>query len=151
MGLKTKDITLSIGRDAGKKLRITELPVQQADRWATRVLLIIAGGDIDVSSINMATLGNLKVDPIGGMLELIRLGWSTLQRLSTHEDRALELLNELIECASVVTSKGDTRPLQIEDDIQEFASLSVIRFEAFTLYSSTLKEGLIQLLESRKG
>lgn len=151
MGLKTKDITLSIGDDAGKKLRITELPLTQADRWSNRVLIMVAGGNVDVSSINIENIKNLSVDPIGGMLEILRLGWSTLQRLSSHEDRVLDLLDELLQCASVVTSKGDTRPLQIEDDLREFASLNVIRFEAFKLHSANLKAGLIQLLESRKG
>lgn len=149
MGLKTKDITLSIGDDAGKKIRITELPARQADRWANRILLMIAGGDVSVENINLATISNLKVNPIGGMLEIARLGWSTLQRLSTHEDRALDLLDELLECAVMVSSKGEIRPMT-EEDIREFSSYSVIRYHAFTLHIENLKAGLIPYLKSKE-
>lgn len=145
MSLRFKDIELKLGRDSGKKVRVTEMPLMKGDRWARRVLIMIAGGQIKASDINIEALSNINT--FGVMVEIARLGWSLLQQLSAHEDRALELIDELLECASLITSSGETRPI-LTDDLQEIASLFVIRKEAFMLHIDPLKQGLIQTSES---
>lgn len=145
MSLRFKDIELKFGRDKGKKIRVTEMPLMQADRWANRVILMLVGGQVKAEDINIEALKNMNT--VGGMVEVARLGWSLLQQLSAHEDRALDLIDELLGCASILTSSGETRPI-LESDLTEPTSLFVIRKEAFMLHIDPLKQGLIQTSES---
>lgn len=46
MARRIASFTASAGRDAGKVFRITEMPADQAERWAVKAFLAAAKGGI---------------------------------------------------------------------------------------------------------
>ena len=47
MARRTETFTATYGRDAGKSFTLTEMPADQAERWAIRALLALAGAGVD--------------------------------------------------------------------------------------------------------
>lgn len=86
--MRTRDWTATDGRDAGKTFRITEMPADQAERWAMRALLAFANagarlpdGVLDagmagvVASLPMLlvqgvrSLAGMKYEDVGSLLD----------------------------------------------------------------------------------
>ena len=124
---KTKEIVIEDGRDKGKKFKITEMPPYQMDRWATRALLALGknhkGGILAIASMNPKDLLDAfsEADP------------DTIEPLS----------QELLECCSFVkdgTSITLTKEY-IDNIIEEWKTLSKLRWEALQLNIGFLEEG----------
>lgn len=129
MALKTKTITIESGRDAGKRFVITEMPAAKIDKWAMRVLLALAGANIDVGAAQEGVIG------------MARVAFSALGNIS--EDKAIPLLDELLDCVEIIPEGGSARPLSLElNDVEDFGNLFRFRKEAFQLHIDFLMQGL---------
>lgn len=134
MALKTKKITIEKGRDAGTTFLITEMPIVKADKWASKALLALASG---VDGMPNAA---------EGMLGIARVALSAFKQIP--EEKALPLLDELLDCVEIVMDSGATRPLDLSiGDVNDLTTLWKLRQEAFSLHIDFLGEGLTQILE----
>jgi hypothetical protein len=115
MARKIKDVTIDVGRDAGKTFRITEMPVTKADKWANTALLAM----LELARVVIAGLGNVT------------------------ETVGQDLLDQLInECVQALPSGGSVRPfLSVDDEIEDVKTLWILRKESFLLHIDFLAEG----------
>lgn len=114
MSLKTKTIVIEKGRDQGATFLITEMPVVKADKWAMKALLAMAGAGINVPDVSE------------GMVGIARTTFAALQ--SIPEEKAIPLLDELLECVQIVPEGGTARPLNLDfNDVQDFSTLWRLR------------------------
>ena len=137
-GLKYEDVTLG-----DKTFRITEMPLQQADEWANACLFALVKGGLDIGNVNIDLIkntinpkdGELRVDPMGGILELAKVSLTGLGNIS--KEVGQPLLNQLIyDCVTVVPSGGVPRPLLgiTKAEIGELDNLWKLRIEAFKIH-----------------
>lgn len=134
MALKTKKITIEKGRDAGITFQITEMPIAKADKWATKALLALMSGGFQVPNANE------------GMLGIARVALSALREIP--EEKALPLLDELMDCVEIVTESGATRAVDLSlGDVQDITTLWLLRKEALSLHIDFLGQGLTQISE----
>lgn len=132
MTLKTKTITIDKGRDAGITFKITEMPIAKADKWATRVLLALMSGGVQVP------------DASEGMLGIARIALSALKEIP--EEKALPLLDELMDCVEIVTESGATRSVNLSlGDIQDVTTLWKLRKEVVSLHIDFLSLELTRI------
>lgn len=87
----------SEGRDKGKTFRLTEMPADQAERWAYRTLLAMSRGGIDLPNgiLNAGMAGLAAVIPfvvIVGLRGLHMAQWAELE----------PLLEEMMGCVRYV-------------------------------------------------
>ncbi|SPL70864.1 phage tail assembly chaperone [Acinetobacter stercoris] len=129
MARKVKDIEIQSGRDQGKKFRITEMPVLQADRWAMRAIFALTKAGVNIQG----------VDPKAGMLEMAKVASSALSGLDTEE--GIGLLDELLECVKIIPGGGEPREPEWDDDLEDFKSLFILRKEALMLHLDFLAAG----------
>ncbi|MDG6310301.1 hypothetical protein P9Z71_08725 [Glaesserella parasuis] len=134
MALKTKKITIEKGRDAGITFKITEMPIAKADKWATKVLLALMSGGFQVPNANE------------GMLGIARVALSALREIP--EEKALPLLDELMDCVEIVTESGATSAVDLSlGDVQDITTLWLLRKEALSLHIDFLGQGLTPISE----
>lgn len=127
MSLKTKTVTIEKGRDKGKKFEITEMPVAKIDNWAMRVLLALAGADVEVAEANE------------GMMGLAKVAFAALGKIPPAV--AIPLMDELLECVQFIPDGGSPRPLDLElGDVQDFTSIWILRKEVFNLHIDFLQQ-----------
>ncbi|MFY1028179.1 hypothetical protein ACE4RU_10840 [Actinobacillus seminis] len=132
MTLKTKTITIDKGRDAGITFKITEMPIAKADKWATRVLLALMSGGVQVPNASE------------GMLGIARIALSALKEIP--EEKALPLLDELMDCVEIVTESGATRSVNLAlGDIQDVTTLWKLRKEVVSLHIDFLSLELTRI------
>lgn len=121
MALKTKKITIEKGRDAGTTFLITEMPIAKADKWASRALLALASGMDGIPSASE------------GMLGMARVALAAFKQIP--EDKALPLLDELLDCVEIMMDSGTTRPINLAiGDVSDITTLWKLRKEAFALH-----------------
>ncbi|OOF84635.1 hypothetical protein BKG93_06635 [Rodentibacter ratti] len=126
MALKTKEITIEKGRDAGVRLIITEMPVVKADKWATKVLIALMNAGVEVPDVKM------------GMLGITTMLLSSLQNVDA--EKAIPLLDELLDCVQIIPEGGSPRKLDLSmNDVQDFTTLWVLRKEALMLHLDFLQ------------
>lgn len=132
MALKEKELIIEKGRDAGTKFLITEMPVAKADRWAMKVLMAMANGGVEVP------------DPQVGMLGIVGMVFSSLKNIP--EEKALPLMDELLECVKIIPEGGIPRQLDLAmNDVQDFTTLWILRKEALSLHIDFLQAANIQI------
>lgn len=135
---KSAQITITDeGRDKGKVFLITEMPAEQGESWAMRVLLALMASGAQLPenypSLGMAGLAEM------GFKALATLRWDTLQPL-------------LAEMFSTVQIKPDrknpnvTREL-IESDIEEIMTRVTLRKEWWNLHMGFLSAVAPSLIE----
>lgn len=117
---KTVDIT-GIARDESKVYRITEMSAFKAEKWAMRALWAIAGSGVDIPD-------NISTAPLA---KLIEIGFSSLAKVPF--TIAEPLLNEMLDCVTVVLPDASTRKL-LPDDIEEFRTILKLRKEVIALH-----------------
>ena len=128
MALKTKKIVIEKGRDSGKEFLITEMSAAKIDNWAMRVLLALAGSNIDVGAAS------------DGMLGMAKVALSALGKIPP--DTAIPLLDELLECVQIVPKGGSPRELNLDlNDIEDFTNLFFLRKEVFQMHTDFLQQG----------
>jgi len=124
MARKTVEITISAeGRDKDKTFRITEMPALQAERWATRLLFILAKMGVTLPQ-EVVTGGMASVQAlISAGMPLLYLG---------DEQKAVPLLDELMNCVEVVEPSVIRK--RTADDIEEIGTFFLLRGEALKLH-----------------
>lgn len=134
---KTKEITL---QDNGNELtfKIKQMPVLQLESWTIRALFLVSPliGGLEV---NMA-------DPMEMAKETFKGGF--LNHLAEVDyKKAAPLLNELLECCSLVTDSSETKctPGTIDGMISDPMTLLTLRKEVLTLNFAFLQEVLENL------
>lgn len=143
MARKTAEVAITAdGRDFGKVFFLTEMPAQQAEKWAMRALLLAAQAGVDIKT------------PFTGMAGLAIAGIQTIMGVRFGD---LEpLLDEMFTCVQVrpdpkAHDPGKSlymRPL-IPEDIEEVATRIRLREAILELhmgfsiadYLSNLAEG----------
>lgn len=117
------------GRDFGKVFVLTEMPASRAEAWATRALIALIGGGIDLPAgferTGMAGIAQIGIKALAG------LNYEVVQ----------PLLEEMWTCVQLMpdqTKPHILRPL-IEEDIEEIATRIKLRAEVWTLHTGFLK------------
>ena len=137
--LKTKTITIDNqdSRDFGKKFQITEMPLLQADEWATSLGLGMLQGGVKADAVDLNAIG---LDSVGGIFEIAKLGLGALGNVD--EAKAKELIRELTEsCVKIIPDSGIARDVVWEADIKEVATLWLLRKEALGIHIDFFKLG----------
>lgn len=142
---RTLKVTVSEkgSRDDGKHFLITEMPADQAEAWAIRVLLAVARSGVDLPE-------NLKVSGEGleeevakmGMAGVAQIGFKALSGISW--EIAKPLLDEMMGCIEFVgnpTQLEATRRPLIPDDIDEVKTRLELRRKVFTLHTGFFPSG----------
>lgn len=126
MARKTTRITITEeGRDKNKNFILTELPADQAERWAIRAMLGMAQSGADISPEVMA----------GGMASLAAMGMQAL--LGARWEILEPLLDEMWECVAFEITRG--APLQnifpgLNSQIEEVKTRFALRMAVLGLH-----------------
>lgn len=126
MARKVREVTIDDdGRDFGKVFVITEMPADQAERWATKALLALANTGVELpdGAMNAA------------MAELVGIGLKALS--SIPYETAKPLLDEMLGCVKYRPSpKLPTQPLGegINCVVEEVKTFFRLRKEVFSVH-----------------
>lgn len=116
------DITIATGgRDKGKTFRVAEMSAAAAEDWAIRALMAIAKGGVEVPDGIPESLAGIA---ILGLKALAGADYAT----------AKPLMDEMMDCVSVVSSAGIVRKL-MPDDIEEVTTRLQLRKEVFEVHT----------------
>jgi len=116
-------------RDKGKAFQIDEMPASQGEAWATRAILALMAGGIELPE-GFERLG------MAGMAEV---GLRALAGLKY--EVAEPLLAEMMGCVSMIPDPSKpqvVRPL-IEEDIEEISTRVKLRAEVWKLHTDFLQ------------
>lgn len=132
MALKTKDVKIALSegnRDNGKTFRLTEMPADQAERWAIRATIAISHTDM-TNAIPPEMLGaGWAALAYGAIQCLYKLKWEELE----------PLLDEMMTCLQFVGYHPDhpdrpiVRPL-VKEDIEEVETRFFLRAQIIELH-----------------
>ena len=116
-------------RDKGKAFQITEMPASQGESWATRALLALMAGGVDLpegfESLGMAGIAEVGLKALAGL----------------RYEVAEPLLAEMMGCVLFIPDPMKphvVRPL-IEEDIEEIATRIKLRAEVWKLHTDFLQ------------
>lgn len=132
MARKTKRVTITAeGRDKGKQFEITEMPVDQGERWANRAILMFmnAGGKLPDGTLEGRGLAGLDIS----WRSVIVTGVAALQGVAITQ--AQPLLDELKLCVTYCPpGNAPVQPIFPGENsqIEEFKSW-------YTLYIATVE------------
>lgn len=124
---KTQTFTGTVERDKGKIFILTEMPADQAERWAIRALLALArtGAELPAGAAD------------AGMAGIAAAGLQALSKLA-YED-AGPLLDEMMTCVRYQPPNPDVLPQPIYRgeacQIDEVATFLAIRKAVFILHT----------------
>lgn len=124
MARRIATFTASTGRDAGKVFRITEMPADQAERWAVKAFLAAAKGGV--------TLPEAAAE--SGFAGIAQMGFSMLANMPT--ELAFELLDEMMACVQYQPNPAKPEVVRglIADDIEEVMTRLQLRKAVFDLH-----------------
>lgn len=117
MARRVETFTATYGRDAGKTFVLSEMPADQAERWAIRALLALAGAGVDIPD------GAADA----GMAAFATLGLRALTALP--EDKALPLLDEMMGCVKYQPDNPKIPPQDIGHGVNGLIEEVRTRFE----------------------
>ena len=132
---KTKVVVADNGRDAGKNFLLREWPAAKAEDWGWRAVFALNRGGSDIPIEAIANMG---------MAAIAYVGFSTLMRGNINSAEMIPILNELLECVSVIrdpravdqVSGGPVAmPISTEDDIAEVGTRLWLKSEVFELHT----------------
>lgn len=110
MARRTLEVTIPAptagaeNRDAGKTFVITEMPADQAERWATRALLLLVAAGVDLPA-NAAT---------AGLAGFAAAGADSLEKIDyKFYDAAEPLLTEMFTCVKYQPEGAGILPMSI--------------------------------------
>jgi len=113
------------GRDLGKTFVITEMPASRAEAWATRALLALMAGGVELPDgferMGMAGMAEVGIKAISG------LKWEVAE----------PLLAEMFECVQIMPDKSKPSIVRdlIEQDIEEIVTRFDLRMEVWNLHT----------------
>lgn len=130
------------GRDAGKLFRITEMSANQAEKWAVRALLLLAGsgGEIPESVIGM------------GMEGIALTGINVFLRSPIQYEKLEPLLDEMMTCVQVVRDSRTpdvATAIASPDDIEEVATRAWLRGEVLRIHTGFSAAAALSALISK--
>jgi hypothetical protein len=133
--LNSKVVTIdNKSRDNGLRFEVTEMPLVDADRWATRFCLALMR-----SGMRMTNSDLMNVKSMGGILEIVKFGFTAFGYME--EDLAIELLDQLVDkCVKIIPSAGTPRKI-VDGDIESKLTLPKLRWEAFAIHNDFLELG----------
>lgn len=112
------------GRDQGKTYKIIEMAASQAEAWATRLMLCLARGGVDVPpnflDLGMEGIAYVSIKALAGV------AWSD----------AKPLLDEMMSCVSFVPDLNRAQVVRqlVETDIEEINTRLRLRDEVIALH-----------------
>lgn len=113
------------GRDFGKTFVITEMPASRSESWATRALLALMAGGIDLPEgfERMGMAGMAEV----GIKALTGLKWEVAE----------PLLAEMFDCIQIMPDKSKPSIVRnlIEEDIEEIVTRFDLRMEVWNIHA----------------
>lgn len=134
---KEKDFDATVGRDNGKKFKLTEMPAERAFDWGTKALLAMAKSGVSIPENiveqGMAGVAMVAFKTVGG-----------LEFMSIHE-----LRRDLMACVQIYTPGSPThaRPPTGQDDIEEPQTIFQLCQEVIELHLGfSVAEGLSRLV-----
>lgn len=125
-GRKTQRLTITTeGRDKGKVFHLTEMPADQAEKWAMRALLGLQRNGIEIPDDALA--GSAASIAALGLKALFNLPWEELE----------PLLDEMFGCVQYV--HNPKHPAQeiapgVESQIEEVSTRLTLRLALFDLH-----------------
>ena len=124
MARRIASFTASAGRDAGKVFRITEMPADQAERWAVKAFLAAAKGGI--------TLPDSAAE--SGFAGIAQAGFAMLANMSP--ELAFDLLDEMMACVQIQPNPAKPEVVRglVSDDIVEVITRLQLRKAVFDLH-----------------
>lgn len=134
MSRRTTTVTIAPddpdNRDSGARFLLTEMPADQAERWATRALLALTNAGAEIPDDVMGA----------GMAGLAAFGVGALAKIRYQGDVEV-LLAEMLECVKYVPRKGPATELLVGHDcqIQEVSTFLTLRKALFDLHLGFLK------------
>lgn len=125
---KTKIVVIDAeGRDQGKRFLLTEMPADQAERWAIRATMALSHTEVtEMIPPQMLSAGWAAL-AYGALKAFHQIAWEELR----------PLLEEMMGCVRALPDPANdliVRPL-VENDIEEVRTRFQIRAELFTLHS----------------
>ena len=124
MARRIASFTASAGRDAGKVFRITEMPADQAERWAVKAFLAAAQGGINLPEAAAES----------GFAGIAQAGFAMLANMSP--ELAFELLDEMMACVQIQPNPSKPEVVRglVPDDIEEVVTRLQLRKAVFDLH-----------------
>ena len=124
MARRIASFTASAGRDAGKVFRITEMPADQAERWAVKAFLAAAKGGVKLPEAAAES----------GFAGIAQMGFSMLANMPP--ELAFELLDEMMACVQYQPNPAKPEVVRglIADDIEEVMTRLQLRKAVFDLH-----------------
>ena len=150
MAIKTKEVAITEGSDAGKTFIVSQMSLIAGDSWANRAALAVMRSGVDVSSLKGMTVQDGK---FVGMLDIASVISVILKALGGVDERtAQSLLDELLGVIKVKLPDGTTRAIVLpkEDaagrigDITCIKTLWKLRVEAIKVNLDFLMAGVTQ-------
>lgn len=129
-----KTLVLTIddeGRDYGKRFLITEMPAQQAEKWAMRAILALMRGGMELPDgyefNGMAALIGIALREV-----LPNLAWQDAE----------PLLDEMLHCVQVLPDPTNTNIVRpIMGDVEEVKTLYKLRMAVWDIHTDFLSAG----------
>lgn len=150
MAIKTQEVTIESGPDAGKVFVVHQMALLRGDNWGNRAAMAIAKAGIDLDGIN---IDGLSV----GVIDFRGIAEVALKALGGLDNEVTEgLLAELMNVVRVKLADGTLRTPIIDDgdsyiasdtptgDITDINTLWKIRIAALKVNLDFLTKGVIQ-------
>lgn len=150
MAIKTKEVTISEGSDAGKTFVVSQMSLLAGDSWANRAALAVMRSGVDVSALKGMGLQEGKFTGMMDIASVINVVLKAVGGLD--ENTAQTLLDELLTVVKFKLPDGSTRPLNMPSmsdtartgDITSISTLWKIRIEAIKVNLDFLLAGVTQ-------
>lgn len=125
---KEKLITISSGRDEGKKFKIREMGAVKTEKWATRALMLLASSNIDLG------VDKEKLKGVEGWNNIAQAGLNKLAEIDFNKIEPL--LEDLLNCCYFITGNVETQLTSENADtiIEDITTLFKLRQEAFSIH-----------------
>lgn len=145
MARKTKTVTVSgaaDNRDNGKQFFLTEMPADQAERWAFRLLLALAsaGGKLPQGALDAGMAGVAAT-----MQNSLIVGLRSMAGLSFED--AEPLLATMFECVQYIPPTAGVAKQSIitgsNSQIEEVSTRLTLRWEVLQLHLNFSLDGLL--------
>lgn len=143
-----KVVVADHGRDAGKRFLLQEWSAAKAEDWGWRAVFALNRGGADIPIERVAGMG---------MAAIAYVGFSTLMRGNINSEEMIPILNELLECVSIIrdpsavdqaTGGPVATPLINDDDIEEVRTRLWLKNEVFNLHTGFSPADVIATLIS---
>lgn len=130
---KVVDITAE-GRDKGKRFLITEMPAMQAEQWAARAFLALAGSGVELpDNVEKAGIAGIAI-----------LGFQALGH--ARYELIKPLMDEMMQCIKIIPDPERAQyvrdlnfpppgDVNSEADIEEVNTIGFLRMEVFELHT----------------